>query len=69
MPTDKEYSIDEIIESNTKITKWYVGKNKKTITRDLKELQELGLVVKNKSRYKANIDLVNKLVFPSKSTK
>jgi Fic family protein len=64
-PVGKDLSVDELLEVTPDIAKRYATVNRATILRDLKELQELKLLVKVGKKYRANIDILRALM-PSK---
>lgn len=67
MPIDRSLTIDEIASLSTDLTKKYARLNRATILRDLKELQELNLIVKEGRRYCANTELLGAMLPSRKS--
>lgn len=67
-PINKELTIDEITLLTPKIAQKYAKVNKITITRDLKELQELKLLIKKGKKYKANTETLTTMM-PRKKLK
>lgn len=68
-PLNKEITIGEIQLLTPKIAKKYATVNRATFLRDLKELQELNLLVKTGSKYKANAALLKPMMPAKKSSK
>jgi hypothetical protein len=68
MPTDREFSVDELLVITPDVTRKHAKIGRATILRDLKELQELDLVVKVGKKYKANTGIL-KAMMPSKKSK
>ena len=67
MPTDGLLTIDEITTQTPELTKKYARLNRATILRDLKELQELNLLVKDGRRYRANVEILRAMMPDRKS--
>lgn len=67
MPLYNEYDVDEIVLLTPDIAKKYATVNRATVLRDLKELQELRLIVKIGRKYKANTGILRALM-PSKKS-
>lgn len=65
MPINQEFDVDQIIELTPGIAKKYATANRATILRDLKELQELDLLVKIGRKYTPNTKIL-KAMMPSK---
>ncbi|RLC19942.1 MAG: Fic family protein [Deltaproteobacteria bacterium] len=64
MPLDKVLSIDQITEINPSITKKYARVTRTTVLRDLKDLRDSNLLVKEgKDKYRANIGIMKNLMF------
>ena len=61
-PYEKELEVGEILTLTPKMIQDYVGKNKATIGRDLKDLIDLELLVKSGKKYKANTSLLKSLI-------
>ncbi|MDO9567280.1 MAG: Fic family protein [Candidatus Desulfaltia sp.] len=67
MPITQEFDVDEILELTPSIAKKYATVNRATVLRDLKELQDLNLLIKVGRKYKANISIL-KAMMPSKKS-
>ncbi len=67
MPNERSLTIDEITTLSTELTKQYARLKRTTASRDLKELQNLGLIVKEGVRYRANTGLL-KAMMPSRKS-
>jgi len=67
LPINKEFNIDEILLLTPDIAKKYATVNRTTILRDLKELQELKLLLKIGRKYKANTNIL-KAMMPGKKS-
>lgn len=65
MPINKEFDVDQLIEITPGIAKRYATVNRTTILRDLKELQDLNLLVKVGRKYTPNT-MILKAMMPSK---
>ena len=65
MPVNHEFDVDQIMELTPSIAKKYATVNRATILRDLKELQELNLLVKVGRKYTPNTKIL-KAMMPSK---
>jgi predicted transcriptional regulator len=65
MPIDSAFSVDEITMLTPRLAKRYAKVSKVTVLRDLKELQELNLIVKDKRKYQAKTGVL-KAMMPSK---
>jgi len=65
MPINKEFAVDEILLLTPEIAKKYATVNRVTFLRDLKELQDLGLLVKTGSKYRTNTNIL-KAMMPNK---
>lgn len=65
MPVNQEFDVDQITELTPSIAKKYATVNRATILRDLKELQELNLLVKAGRKYTPNTRIL-KAMMPSK---
>jgi Fic family protein len=57
-PVDQWKTTEELIDGSAILAKEYARLSSTTLMRDLAELQELGLVIKNKDKYKGNIDIM-----------
>ncbi|MBI2412849.1 MAG: Fic family protein [Deltaproteobacteria bacterium] len=68
MPINKGFDVDEITLITPQIAKKYATLNRATILRDLKELQEINLIIKEGRKYTANIQLL-KSMMPIKKAK
>lgn len=65
MPINKEFDVDQLIELTPGVAKRYATVNRATVLRDLKELQELNLLVKVGRKYTPNTKIL-KAMMPSK---
>jgi hypothetical protein len=65
MPIHDELDVDRIIVLNPAIAKKYATVNRATVLRDLKELQDLDLVVKIGRKFKPNTTIL-KAMMPDK---
>jgi hypothetical protein len=65
MPINKEFDVDQLIELTPGVAKRYATVNRTTVLRDLKELQELNLIVKVGRKYTPNTNIL-KAMMPSK---
>jgi Fic family protein len=66
MPLNKSVSADEITNSTPSLAKKYERVARATVLRDLRELMELRLIVKDGKQYRANIGLLRSLIPPSR---
>ncbi len=66
MPVNKTYNPEELINSGVEIAKMYAGTNIRTIKRDLKFLETMGLVKKEKGKFRALIEILQPMVIPKK---
>jgi Fic family protein len=57
-PVDQWRTTEELINGSGILAKEYARLSSTTFMRDLAELQELGLIVKDKDKYKGNIDIM-----------
>jgi len=62
MPTDRAYTIDELAEITPEIAKKYAKVTKTTLSRDLKELCDMKLLVKKGRKYKANTEILKTMI-------
>ena len=62
MPTDKSFLIGEIALTTPEVAMKYASVSKATISRDLKELCDMGLLVKEGRKYWANIEILKTLI-------
>lgn len=62
LPTDKELTLEEIVLINPKIARNYASLSERTVDRDLKELQEMKLIVKHDDKYRANVNLLRHMI-------
>ncbi len=62
IPSDKSFSMEEILHLKSWIAKDYSTLSGRTLLRDLKELEELGLLERNKSVYRAKLDILKKFM-------
>ncbi|MCK5231050.1 MAG: Fic family protein [Desulfobulbaceae bacterium] len=65
MPTNKLFTIDELLEITPDVAKRYATVGRPTVSRDLKELQELDLIRKEGRSYIANTKIL-KAMMPGK---
>lgn len=65
MPLEREFGVDELLVLTPDLARRYATTNRATILRDLKELQELKLLVKAGNRYRANTGIL-KAMMPGK---
>jgi Fic family protein len=65
IPINKEFTVDEILLLTPDIAKKYAMVKRVTVLRDLKELQDLGLLEKVGNKYKANT-IILKAMMPVK---
>lgn len=65
IPINKEFDVDQLIELTPGVAKRYATVNRATVLRDLKELQELNLLVKIGRKYTPNTKIL-KAMMPSK---
>jgi Fic family protein len=61
-PVDQWQTAEELIDSSGVLAREYASLSSTTLMRDLAELQELGLIVKDKDKYKGNIDIMRGLM-------
>jgi arginine repressor len=67
MPINQEFDVDQIVELTPGVAKKYATVNRATVLRDLKELQQLNLLIKVGRKYKAN-NRILKALMPSKKS-
>lgn len=67
MPLNKTFDVDELTLLSPRIAKKYARLNRATILRDLKELQQVKLLIKAGRKYKANSEILQYMM-PSKKT-
>lgn len=65
IPINKEFDIDQLIEITPGVAKRYAKVNRATILRDLKELQDLDLLIKVGRKYTPNTKILRAMM-PSK---
>ena len=65
IPINKEFDIDQLIEITPGVAKRYAAVNRATILRDLKELQNLDLLIKVGRKYTPNTKILRAMM-PSK---
>lgn len=65
IPINKEFDIDQLIEITPGVAKRYATVNRATILRDLKELQDLDLLIKVGRKYTPNTKILRAMM-PSK---
>lgn len=65
IPINKEFDIDQLIEITPGVAKRYAAVNRATILRDLKELQDLDLLIKVGRKYTPNTKILRAMM-PSK---
>lgn len=61
-PVDKWNTADELVVSSGILAKEYASLSTSTIMRDISELERLELIVKDKDKYKGNIDILRGLM-------
>lgn len=59
LPLDKTFTLESISLATPQIAKNYGGFSKRQLMRDLKELIDIGLLIKVKNLYRANKDVLN----------
>ncbi|MEO8584370.1 MAG: Fic family protein [Flavitalea sp.] len=62
LPIDKKFLKEEIPELNIQLARLYSNVSIKTLERDMEELIELKILVKEKEKYFANISALNKMI-------
>ncbi|MCG8606555.1 Fic family protein, partial [bacterium] len=62
MPTDKDLTLEEMVLINPQIARSYAKLSERTVDRDLKELQQMRLIVKHGDKYRANLNLLKHMV-------
>jgi Fic family protein len=62
MPLDKEFSLPEVPRMSVIVALQYASISEKTIQRDIEKLTELGLVIKSRSAYIANTDILLNMI-------
>jgi Fic family protein len=67
MPIHKGFDVDEILELTPSIAKTYANVKRTTILRDLKELQDINLLIKTGRKFQANAGVL-KALMPSKKS-
>lgn len=67
MPINQKFDVDQIVELTPSIAKKYAAVNRTTALRDLKELQQHKLLIKDGRKYKANT-IILKSLMPSKKS-
>lgn len=67
LPLYNKYTAEDITLISPTMAKQYAKVTKVTILRDLKELQQLNLIIKEGRKYRANIDLMKALIPVRKS--
>lgn len=68
IPINKEFDIDQLVEITPGVAKRYAKVNRATILRDLKELQDLNLLIKVGRKYTPNTKILRAMM-PSKKAK
>jgi len=68
MPINKAHSVDDLLEISPDIAKRYASLGRATVLRDLRELQELNLLIKRGRDYMANTTIL-KAMMPGKKHK
>lgn len=66
MPINKEFSVDDILLLTPDVAKKYASLKRATVLRDLKELQNIELLVKIGKKYKANSRLLKSMMASKK---
>jgi len=67
-PVDKWNTPDDIVVSSGLLAKEYARLSPTTLNRDFAELERLGLIVKDKDKYKGNIEILRGYM-PMRKTK
>lgn len=67
MPINQELDVDQIVELTPSVAKKYATVSRATVLRDLKELQQLNLLIKVGRKYKAH-NRILKALMPSKKS-
>lgn len=67
MPINKQLTVDELLEISPEVAKRYATVGRPTVARDLKELQEIGLIRKEGRSYIANTRVL-KAMMPGKKS-
>ena len=67
MPINQLFTIDELIEISPDVAKRYATIGRATVSRDLKELQELNLLLKVGKKYIANTRILKSMMPGKKS--
>jgi Fic family protein len=61
-PVDQWHTPEELIDGSGILAREYTRLSSTTLMRDLAELEKLGLIVKDKDKYKGNIDIMRGLM-------
>jgi len=67
IPVNQEFDVDQLIELTPGIAKKYANTNRATVLRDLKELQELNLLVKIGRKYTPNTKILKTMMSNKKA--
>lgn len=62
LPVDKKFTIEEIPNLNVTLARLYSNISEKTLKRDIAELIDLEILVKEENKYFANISTLNKMI-------
>jgi Fic family protein len=68
-PVDKWNTPDDLVDSSGILAKEYTKLSSTTLMRDLAELERLELIVKDKDKYKGNIEIMRGYMLPMRKTK
>lgn len=67
IPVNQEFDVDQLIELTPGIARKYANTNRATVLRDLKELQELNLLVKSGRKYTPNTKILKTMMSDKKA--
>lgn len=62
MPINGLYSIDELVELTPDVARRYANVGRATVSRDLKELQDLNLILRKGNRFQANTNVLKSMM-------
>ena len=66
---NKSFTINQIPEASIRLAKLYSNVSERTISRDLDELKQLEILIKDKNTYIPNISILNKMIAQSRKPK